>query len=130
MRRPGRIGKRPISRGGPMIDRQDLRDFWQYVMLIAPAPIGALIGMRYALEQTPKARALTWLCSCGIGVIGGPFAGELWALSPSGVAVTTTVTAAVGMEIMAGLNTAARSFAADPFGVVTKVASIFRKGGP
>jgi hypothetical protein len=113
-----------------MIDRQDLRDFWQYVMLVAPAPLGALIGMRYAIEQSPKARALTWLCSCGLGVIVGPFARELFGLSEYGAAVATVVVASVGMELMAGLNTAARSFSSDPFGVLAKLFSIFRKGQP
>lgn len=48
------------------MNKQDLRDIWQYVMLIAPAPIGALIGMRYAVDQTPKARAYTGPCSMGL----------------------------------------------------------------
>jgi hypothetical protein len=82
-----------------MIDRQDLRDAWQYVLLIAPAPVGALIGLRYAVEQSARARAATWLCSCG-------------------------------MEVMAGLNTAARTFAADPLGFLGKALSIFRRSGP
>ena len=113
-----------------MIDRQDLRELWQYVLLIAPAPIGALIGLRYATEQTPRARAVTWLCSCGLGVIAGPWAGELLALSAAGVAVATVVTAAVGMEVMAGLASAARAFAADPLGFVARALSLFRRGGP
>lgn len=113
-----------------MLDRQDLREAWQYVLLIAPAPIGALIGIRYATEQTPRARAVTWLCSCALGVIAGPWLGEMLALSPAGVAVATVVTAAVGMEIMAGFASAARAFAADPLGFVVKALSILRRGGP
>jgi hypothetical protein len=113
-----------------MIDRQDLRDAWQFVLLIAPAPLGALIGLRYATEQTPRARAFTWLCCCALGVIAGPWAGELLALSPAGVAVATIVTAAVGMEVIAGLVTAARTFAADPLGFVARALSIFRRGAP
>ena len=53
------------------MNKQDLRDIWQYVMLIAPAPIGALIGMRYAVDQTPKARAYTGPCSMGLGAFVG-----------------------------------------------------------
>ena len=94
-----------------MISRQDLHELWQYVLLIAPAPIGALIGLRYAVEQSARARAATWLCSCGVGITVGPWLGELLGLSASGVAVATIVAAAVGMEVMAGLNTAARAFA-------------------
>jgi hypothetical protein len=113
-----------------VIDRQDLRDAWQYVLLIAPAPLGALIGLRYATEQAPRARAFTWLCSCALGVIVGPWLGELLALTSAGVAVTTVVTAAVGMEIMAGLATAARAFAVDPLGFLGRALALFRKGGP
>src|SRR3954465_8541833 len=111
--RPTRRSRRPTSRdaaGLPMIDRQDLRDAWQYVLLIALAPVGALIGLRYAVEQSARARAATWLCSCGIGITVGPWMGELFGLSASGVSVATIVAAAVGMEVMAGLNTAARTF--------------------
>jgi len=111
-----------------MIDRQDLRDAWQYVMLIAPAPLGALIGIRYATEQTPRARAFTWLCSCALGVIVGPWTGELFALSAAGVAVATVVAAALGMEVMAGLATAVRSFAANPLDFLGKAIPIFPRG--
>ena len=111
-----------------MIDRSDLRDAWQTVLLIAPAPLGALIGLRYAVEQSPRARALTWLCSCMLGVIAGPWLGELLALSPAGVALATMVTAAVGMEVMAGLAGAARVFALDPLGFLVRALALFRKG--
>jgi hypothetical protein len=113
-----------------MIDRQDLRDVWQHIVLIAPAPLGALIGMRYATEQTPRARTFTWLCSCALGVIVGPWMGELLAPSAPGVAVATMVSAALGMEVMAGLATAARSFASDPIAFLGKVLAIFRRGPP
>jgi hypothetical protein len=113
-----------------MIGRDDLRDAWHYVLLIAPAPVGALIGVRYATEQSPRARAVSWLCACALGVIAGPWLGELLGLSAAGIAVATVVTAAVGMEVMAGLATAARAFAADPLGFVAKALSLWRKGAP
>jgi hypothetical protein len=113
-----------------MISRQDLHELWQYVLLIAPAPIGALIGQRYAVEQSARARAASWLCSCAVGITVGPWLGELLGLSASGVAVATIVAAAVGMEVMAGLNAAARAFAADPLGFLGRALSIFRRGGP
>lgn len=111
-----------------MLDRADLRDAWQYVVLIAPAPVGALIGLRYAVEQSARARAATWLCSCFLGIIFGPWVGELLAMSASGIAVATVVVAAIGMELMAGLNAAARAFGADPLGVFAKAWSIWRGG--
>ena len=113
-----------------MIDRSDIREAWQFVMLIAPAPIGALIGMRYATEQTPRARAIAWLGCCTLGVIVGPWVGELLTLSPAGVAVATIVTAAVGMEVMAGLVSAARTFASDPLGFAARAVALLRRGPP
>lgn len=115
-----------------MIDRQELHDAWQYILLIAPAPIGALIGLRYAVEQTPRVRALTFLCSMGLGAIVGAFVGEFWQLGPAAVAFTTVVAASIGMEVMAGLNVAARFFSADPLGFLGKAfelaARVFRRG--
>lgn len=116
------------------MDKSDLRTLWEYALLIAPAPIGALIGMGYAKEQSPRARTVSWLCSLVVGAVGGPFAGEYVTLSPYGVAIATIVAAAVGLEIIAGVHFVARSFASDPFGVVGKlldvVARIFRRGQP
>jgi hypothetical protein len=117
-----------------MLDRQDLRDAWQYILLIAPAPLGALIGLRYAVQQTPRQQAFNFFLSCGLGFFVGWWAGELLVLSAAGVAVTTIVSCAVGMELMAGLLTAARGFAADPFGFLGKALDIagrvFRRGAP
>jgi len=99
-----------------MIERSDLRAVWHFLMLIAPAAIGALIGLRYATEQTPRARAATWVCSCGLGIVAGNLAGESFALSANGTAIITIVAAATGMELMAGLQALARGFARDPLG--------------
>jgi len=65
------------------------------VKLIAPTPIAALIGLR-SIDQTPRARVLTWLC--GLGLIVGPFAAELLAL----------IRLRRGMESVAALVTAVR----------------------
>jgi len=109
-----------------MIDREDLREVWQYVLLIAPAPIGALIGLRYATEMTKRQQAINFLLACCLGAFVGWWAGELLSLSKAGVAVATIVACAVGMEVMAGLVIAARAFAADPFGFLTKAFTLWR----
>ena len=103
------------------MDRSDLRTAWDLILLVAPAAIGALIGLRYATEQSPRARAATWLCSCGLGLATGNLAGESFALSANGTAIATIVAAAVGMEIMAGLQTLARGFARDPLGIAQQL---------
>jgi hypothetical protein len=99
-----------------MLEKSDLRGVWNFLVLIAPAAIGALIGLRYATEQTPRARAVTWVCSCALGIVAGNLAGESFALSANGVAIVTIVGAATGMELMAGLQVLARGFARDPLG--------------
>lgn len=104
-----------------MPDKSDLRAAWAYLMLIAPAAIGALIGLRYATDQTPRARAATWVCSCGLGIVAGNFAGESLSLSANGTAIVTIVAAATGMEVMAGLHAIARGFASDPLGMVARL---------
>ncbi len=55
-----------------------------------------------------------------MGAVTGPWLGELFNLTPSGVAVATVVSASIGMEVMAGLNPAARAFSSDPLGFVGK----------
>lgn len=121
-----------------MIDRADIRAAWEMFLLLAPAPIGALIGLRYATEQTAKARTVTWLSSCGLAVFAGPVVGSWWprGLSTNEQALVTIVCAAIGMEILAGIIAAARAFARDPFGVLGtaldlagRAAGVFRKGG-
>lgn len=120
-----------------MIDRTDLRSLWEFLVLVAPAPIGALIGLRYATAQTPRARCLTWLCSSFVGAIAGGLAGELMMLSAYGIAFATIVCASAGMEIIAGVIGVARAFKDDPFGLLAKAADLasrffglFRRSGP
>lgn len=119
-----------------MIDKSDFRALWEMVMVVAPAPVGALIGLRYAKDQTPRARAVTWLCSSFLACFAGPVTGEVVTLSPNGIAIATMVWAAFGMEVMAGLAFAFQSFARDPFGALGKAfdlaaqaANVFRRGG-
>ena len=78
------------------MDKTDLRAAWTHLQTIAPAAIGALIGLRYATEQTPRARAATWLCSCGLGLATGNLASESFALSANGTAIATIVAAEIG----------------------------------
>lgn len=120
-----------------MIDRSDLKAALDLLVIVAPAPLGALIGLRYAKEQSRQASAVTWICSCGLAAFAAPMVAQYVPLTDHGVALVTIVIAATGMEVMAGLVAASRAFAADPFGVVGKVfdlmgqaASVFRRRPP
>lgn len=117
------------------MDRQDLKAVWEFLLLISPAPIGALIGLRYATALTPRQQTSNFLCSLGIGYFAGALVGDVWPdISHNAVALATIASTAASMEIMAGVLSVARSFAADPFAAVSKVldvvARILRRGAP
>lgn len=115
-----------------IMDRQDWKSVWELILAISPAPIGALIGLRYAAALTRKQQTTNFLCSLMVGYFGGAVVGEVWELSSNATALTTIVTTAASMEIMAGVLGIARAFAADPFGVFGKmldlVGRVFRRG--
>lgn len=112
------------------MSRHDLAALWDYVLLIAPAPLGALIGLRYATQLSKRQQAANFGLSGLLGVFVALWLGELFNLSRLGVAVATIVACAVGMEVMAGLVAAARAFSADPIGFLGKAFTIFRRGAP
>lgn len=113
-----------------MFDKAILRELWDYAVLIAPAPIGALIGMRYATDHSPRAQTINWLCSMVMGAIGGAVLGERLQLTRLETALATIVVAAVAMELIAGIKTAAAWWARDPFALLDKVLGLFRRGPP
>lgn len=120
---------------GRAMDRQDLHSIWDFILLISPAPIGALIGLRYAKTLTPIQQTSNFLCSLIVGYFSGALVGDIWpGISHNAVALATVVATAMSMEIMAGLLGIARAFSSDPFGAATKildiVGRIFRRGAP
>lgn len=115
------------------MSRQDLLDAWQNVLLLAPPPIGALIGMRYAKQLTRVEQLGNFLCSCFVGALSGQVAGERYNLSLVEVALLTVVLTSVSMEALAGFYALVRAFASDPFGALGKAFDLWRGrngGGP
>ena len=112
------------NRKAAMFDKAFFQDLWLYTMLVAPAPVGALIGLKYAKEQSKRARAISFVCSCFLGVICAGLTSEMIdALRnrPFAIAMITVVSASVSMEVMAGVQALVRGFSTDPMGWIDKM---------
>ena len=84
--------------------------------LAPPAFFGALIGLRYAKEQTLQQRGVNFLISAGLGIVAGGVSGEVWRFGPWVVSAIVILAAVVGMDVMAGIRAIAGQFGTDPFG--------------
>ena len=108
--------------GQRTMDRGDLKSVWELILLVSPAPLGALIGLRYATALSKRQQASNFLCSLGLGYFSGALAGALWpTLTHNAIALLTIAMTAASMEIMAGIFALARGFAADPFSWIGKM---------
>lgn len=99
-----------------MIDRQDLRAFWDAVWPFVPPGIGAWFGLKWSARQTRRERVTTWFCSAFLSLHLGAAIGEHWQL---GVKATSGVTILVAMllsDAMGVAVAAARQWASDPVG--------------
>lgn len=83
-----------------------------------PPAFGALVGLRWAKDQTPKQKAVTFLFGFGVSVYFAPAIAELLGhlpdKSPRIFVVIAILTALLGMDILAGVVALAKSFAASP----------------
>lgn len=112
-----------------MIDRQDLKDAWGYVLLIAPPLVGALIGLRYAKQLSKGEQFTNYVCSTFVGALAGQVLAERWGLSMVEVALLTVVLTSVSMELLAGFYSLAQTFASDPLGLIDKAMALWRGRG-
>jgi hypothetical protein len=109
-----------------MIDRADIRAIWDFLLPFTPPVLGAFIGLRYSLDQTPKQRVLSFLTASILAVYLGPATGEVLGLSSNATAAVTLIEAAIGTELVAAMVNAARRFAGDPLEVFRKVFNTIR----
>jgi hypothetical protein len=79
-----------------------------------PPAFGALIGLRYAREQTPVQKLSSFASGFGLAVWCGPARAELLALGPKATIAAGILIAIVGMDIVGGLIVAARQFGQAP----------------
>ena len=86
----------------------------------APSALGAIIGARYAKDQTPKARVLSWIMSAALGLFIGAAVGDYYALSRIETGGVQFALAALGMEIVAYLMALLQQAIADPMAAFRK----------
>lgn len=108
------------------MEKSDFRAAWDILALFVPPMLGAYIGMRYAVDQTPKAKVMTFIASAVLACYLGPAASEYFALRPSAASAMTIVMASLGMELVAGLIFLARQFATAPLDIVRKAIDVVR----
>lgn len=87
----------------------------------APSALGALIGARYAQDQKPKERVLSWLMSAALGLFIGAAVGDYYVLSRIETGGVQFALAALGMEIVAYCLALLRAGIADPLAALRKV---------
>lgn len=83
-----------------------------------PPAFGALIGLRYAKDQTPLQKLSSFLSGFGLAVWCGPAVAELLALGPKATIAAGILIAIGGMDIVGGLLVAARQFGQAPLASV------------
>jgi hypothetical protein len=99
-----------------MMDRQDLRDFWDAVWPFVPPAIGAWFGLKWSVQQTRKERVTTWFCSAFLSLYLGAAIGEQWQLGTKATSGVTILVAMLLGEAMGVAVAAARQWARDPVG--------------
>ena len=84
--------------------------------LSPPAFFGALIGLRYAKDQTLQQSGVNFLISAGLGIVAGGVSGEVWHFGPWVVSAIGILAAVVGMDVIAGIRAVSGQFSTDPLG--------------
>lgn len=99
-----------------MIDKSDLRDFWDAVWPFVPPAIGAWFGLKWSVQQTRRERVTTWFCSAFLSLYLGAAIGEYWQLGTKSTSGITIIVAMLLSDAMGVVVAAARQWATDPVG--------------
>ena len=75
-----------------------------------PYGIGAAIGLRWAKDQTPTQRVVSFGLSFGLAIYIAPALAEVIGLGPKGTVAVGILTAVVGMDVLGGLVAAGKAF--------------------
>ena len=94
-----------------------LDDLASQIAPYLPPAFGALIGLRWAKDQTPAQKASSFAIGFGLAVYFGPAVAELFSLGPKSTVAVGILIAVVGMDVIGGLIAAAAAFRANPVGV-------------
>jgi hypothetical protein len=104
-----------------MIDKSDIRAAWDGVVPFIPPLVGAYVGLRYAVRQTPRDRLATWACSAAAGIYLGAGAGEYYGLGTKVTGAAMFLIAMFGSELFAVAIAFLRALANDPIGGFRRV---------
>lgn len=99
----------------------DLRAVWDGLVPFVPPLVGAYIGLRYAVRQTPRDRLVTWVCSAAAGIYLGAGLGEFYGLGTKVTGAVMFLIAMFGSELFAVGIAALRQLAADPLGMFRRL---------
>jgi hypothetical protein len=79
-----------------------------------PPAFGAFVGLVNAGKQTPRQKAIGFICGFGLAVYFGPAVAEILSLGPKATIGVGILIAVIGMDIIGGMMAAATAFKADP----------------
>lgn len=85
-----------------------------------PPAFGALIGLRWAKDQTPKQKVASWLTGFGLAVWFAPGICEFLSLGPKTTVAVGILVAIIGMDIVGGFLAAGAQFRNDPSGAFVR----------
>jgi hypothetical protein len=90
----------------------------EWIGLLAPPAFGALIGMRYAKDQTLKQRGAGFLTAFFLSVYMTPALAEAVNLGPKATVAAGILVAIVGMDIVGALIATIAQLKNDPMGTI------------
>ncbi|HZQ01424.1 MAG TPA: hypothetical protein VFB13_17900 [Reyranella sp.] len=108
------------------MDKFSLSDFAASAAPYLPPAFGALVGLRWAQNQTPLQKLTGFAGGFGLGVWFGPAVAEWFSLGPRATIAAGILIAVVGMDVMGGIMAAAKAFGSDPMGTLTSWWSAWR----
>lgn len=107
-----------------------LQWLWEFLSPVLPPALGALVGLRYVAQQTPRQRFFSWVCSMGAGIYIGAALGEHFGLGVKSIGGLMFVIAMLGSELFGVAIAACRQVSADPVGTFRRwLDAVLGRGG-
>lgn len=108
-----------------------IEEFYAEIAPYLPPAFGALVGLRWAKNQTPTQKVASWATGFGLAVWFAPGVCEWFSLGPKSTVAVGILVAIVGMDIVGGFLAAGAQFREDPSGAFVRWWDAFRgKGTP
>lgn len=94
--------------------RELARTVWDGVLPFVPPSVGAAMGLRYAVQQSPRGRFVTWGCSAVAGIYLGAGLAEFYGLGARTAGALMFLISMFATELFAVAAMALRQWASDP----------------